>query len=267
MSFSPVLPASGTLGWSYLKQSGAAQQVAFARSPDIKRDADYFKANIGKIDTARQLVADRRLLRISLEAFGLEGDLESRAFVQKVLEEGTLKAGAFALRLTDPRYKALAETFGFGNFAVPGTKLSDFPDKLIAQWQERRFEAAVGDRNPDFRLALNARRELAALSSGNMAENTRWLKIIGNVPLRTVMQKALNIPPGLASLDLDRQLATFKTKANALLGSDSVSQFQSGDKVDEVIRRFLIRSDQTAQGPQSAALGILGQIKTMMRRV
>lgn len=267
MSFAPVLPASGALGWSFLKRTAAAQQATLAKAPEIKRDAVYFRANIGKIDTAEQLIADRRLLRISLESFGLEGDLASRAFLKKVLSEGTLKQGAFALRLTDPRYKALTEAFGFGDFSVPNTKLSDFADKMLAQWQERRFESAVGQQNGDYRLALNARRELATLAKSSASETTKWLKIIGNPPLRTVVQKALNLPDSFAAIEIDRQIAMLGDKTGAAFGANTVSQFSDTGKADELIRRFLVRSELSQSVPQSAALGILTQARGMMRRI
>ena len=39
--------------------------------------------------SAADLVADRRLLKVALGAFGLEGEIDKKAFIRKVLEEGT----------------------------------------------------------------------------------------------------------------------------------------------------------------------------------
>lgn len=267
MTFSPVLAASGTLGWSFLKRTAATQQAALANTPEAKRDAAYFRAKIGTIDSADQLVADRRLLRISLEAFGLESDLDSRAFIAKILSEGTLKQGAFALRLTDPRYKALTEAFGFGDFAVPNTKLSDFPDRLLAQWQERRFEAAVGQQNDGLRLALNAKRELASLAASPASDTTRWLRLIANPPLRKVVQQALNLPASIATLDIDRQVAIFREKAASAFGSGSFAQLAAPPTTEALIQRFLVRSEISASQSQPAALAMLAQTRSFLRRL
>ena len=237
-----------------------------AKSPELQRDADYFRAKIGKIDTADQLVADRRLLRISLEAYGLEADLDSRAFIKKVLADGTLKTGALAMKLADPRYKALTEAFGFGDFPVPNTKLSDFSDKLLARWQERRFETAVGQQNGDLRLALNARREIGLLAASTSTDTTKWLKLIGTPPLRTVMQKALGLPDSFAALDIDKQVTMLRDRASRTFGGSEISQFTNPDKVEDLIRRFLIRSDLATQ-PASGALTILTQTRSLLRRV
>ncbi len=267
MSFSPVLPATGTLGWSFLQRTSATQQAALAKSPEIQRDADYFRSRIAKVETADQLVADRRLLRISLEAFGLDADLDSRAFIRKVLSEGTLTAGAFAMRLADPRYKALSAAFGFGDFPVPNTRLSDFADKFLAQWQTRRFEAAVGEQNDDYRLALNAKRELAALSASTSSETTKWLRVISNTPLRKVVQKAFNLPDSFVGLDLDRQVSVLKDRATATFGSSGVSQFSDPAKTEELVRRFLVRSELSAVATNSPALGLLLQTRNFARRI
>ncbi len=266
MTYAPVIPATGALGWAFLKRTATAQQATLAKSPEVQRDADYFRARIGKVDTADQLVADRRLLRITLEAYGLEADLDSRAFIRKVLADGTLKTGALAMKLADPRYKALTEAFGFGDFPVPNTKLSDFADKLLSRWQERRFETAVGNQNGDLRLALNARREMAALAATTSSETTKWLKVIGNPPLRTVMQKALGLPDSFAALDLDKQVTMLRDRAARTFDDGTISQFTNPDKVEDLIRRFLIRADTTST-PQSGALTILTQTRSLLRRI
>ena len=85
----------------------------------MMRDTDYFAAKIGEIDSAEQLVSDRRLLSVALGAFGLHADIDNKYFIRKVLEDGVLKEDALANRLTDERYKSLTKAFGFGDFSVP----------------------------------------------------------------------------------------------------------------------------------------------------
>lgn len=104
--------------------------------------------------TAEQLVNDKRLLRISLAAFGLEADVNSKAFIQKILEGGTLKEGSLANKLADKQYQKLSAAFGFGDFKVPRTAISTFPTKLT-QFRTRSFETAVGNQNNAL-LAMNA---------------------------------------------------------------------------------------------------------------
>lgn len=262
MTFAPVLLGSGYAGWTFLKKTISSQTAAFSKAPEIKRDEDYFRANIGKAKTADDLVNDRRLLRVALGAFGLDGDINSRAFIRKVLSDGTLTEGALANKLADKQYLKLSAAFGYGDYTTPRTALSDFPDRILADYKLRQFDTAVGLQSDDMRLGLNAERELATLAAKpNSSENTKWLTILGNTPLRRVMEKALGLPGSIAALDLDRQLDVFKTKAQRVFGDATVSQFTDPAKVEVLLRRFLVRSEAEATssqaGSQAAALQML----------
>ncbi|PLL14627.1 flagellar protein [Tabrizicola sp. TH137] len=265
MSFAPVIPFSGILGWEFLKRSEATQSATLMRQAALVRDEAYFRERIGGIDTAEDLVSDRRLLRISLEAFGLQEDLNARAFIRKVLEEGTLKTEALANRLTDTRYKELSAAFGFGNFSVPSTKISTFADGIMARWKEARFEAAVGSVNNDMRLALNARRELSDLAGETISDRAKWFRVLGNPPLWEVMRQALGLPKSLGSLDLDRQVSVLETRARAVFGSEKVSQFAEPAKVEQAIRRFLAVSSAQMAAVENPALTLLQSARLSMR--
>lgn len=241
MTFQPVLPASGPLGWSFLKRTEAAQEAVFGRQPDIRRDETYFRERIASVRDAEALVSDRRLLRITLEAFGLEQDLNARAFIGKVLQDGTTRPEALANRLSDTRYRQMAAAFGF-DLKTPSTALSDFADGLITRWKERRFEAAVGRIDNDMRLAMNARRELADIAKGRDSERSKWFKVLGNLPLRTVVQRAFGLPAAFVQIDLDRQVAMVAERAGRMTGAPTVSQFTDPARVDMLVRRFLSAS-------------------------
>jgi hypothetical protein len=273
MSFAPTLPIAGYAGWAFLKRTLASQQAAFAAAPEVQRDDLYFRERIGSVTTAEQLVSDHRLLKVALGAFGLDDDINSRYFVRKVLEDGTLSEGALALRLSDTRYRDFSAAFGFGDFSVPRTQISDFADSILANYKTRQFEAAVGTQNASLRFALNAEREVATLAGRTTSEDTKWYSIMGSERLRTVFQAALGLPTSFAAIDLDQQLTVLKDKTEQLLGSDTVSQFTDTRKLDKLVKTYLLRSEAaatisaTAKGssalqllqstPQTASSGIL----------
>lgn len=270
MTFSPVLPMGGYAGWTFLNRTMARQTEALVKSPEVKRDEDYFRANIGKINTAADLVKDRRLLKVALGAFGLDADLNNKAFIEKVLKDGTLKPEALSNKLADKQYQKLAAAFGFGDFATPRNKLSDFPEKIIAAYRARQFEVAVGQQDGDLRLALNARRELATLATKSGSETTKWLGVLGNAALKQVFGKALGLPANIGAVDLDQQLQAFQDKAEAIFGARELGQFTDTAKVEVLIRRFLVRSQAdtllTQGGNSAAALSILQQTADFARR-
>lgn len=261
MTFQPVLPFSGLAGWTFLKRTLDRQQKVQQANPVLQRDEAYFRDRIGKVETADQLVSDRRLMRIALTAFGLEGDVNSRAFVQKVLEGGTLKEDSLANRLANKQYRDFSAAFGFGDFSVPRTRISTFPDEILARFRARSFETAVGAQNNAFRLALNAERELPELAARSTSETAKWYTVLGNAPLREVMQTALGLPRSFAAIDLDQQVATLQAKAGAAFGAPTVSQFNDPARLEALIRRFHIRADAqdqlAATSPAAIALTLL----------
>ncbi len=269
MSFAPALPFSGYAGWVFLKRTAASQQAVLNAQPVMKRDEAYFRDKIGAINSAAELVADRRLLRVALGAFGLEGDINNKAFIRKVLEEGTLKEGTLANKLADKQYQNLSAAFGFGDFTRPRSKQSDFADKILAAYKTRAFEVAVGTRNGDLRLALNAERELADLGRKTTSSNdAKWFAVLGSPPLRQVFEKALGLPASLAQLDIDRQLEVMKEKAKSQLGTDQLADLAAPGGMEPLLRRFLIRSEAEAYRSQfgaTAALSLMSQAVSFSR--
>lgn len=261
MSFQPVLPLTGYSGWGFLKRTMARQQAVQQALPVQQRDEAYFRDRIGKVTTAEQLVNDKRLLRISLTAFGLEGDVNNKAFIQKILEGGTLKEGSLANKLADKQYQKLSAAFGFGDYSVPRTKVSTFPDEILAQYRTRSFETAVGAQNNTYRLAMNAEREIPALAARTTSETAKWFTVLGSAPLREVMQTALGLPKSFSSIDIDQQVSVLKARTEAAFGSANLSQFRDPAKMEALVRRFLLQTEMQGQaasfGPGSTALTLL----------
>jgi Protein of unknown function (DUF1217) len=269
VSFSPIIAGSGYSAWSFLTRTLPAQKKAFLNDAVLQRDEAYFRDRIGSVDSADKLIGDRRLLSVALTAFGLDGDINGKAFIRKVLTDGTLDPAALSNRLADKRYLEFSKAFGFGDFAQPHTLKSDFPDKILALYEARRFESAVGEQSSEMRLALNAQRELGALATRAISENTKWFTAMGSPPLRTVLQTAFGLPASFAGLDIDKQLETLKSASDRLLGSSDPAQFTDPAQVGKLVRLYLVRAQvQTGQsGGASAALSLLTQPRFLSRYV
>ena len=261
MSFQPVIPLGGYAGWTFLQRTRETQQQAFEASPQLARNVAYFEENIGAVQTAEELVGDRRLLSVALGAFGLDDDINNKYFLQKVLEDGTLDPAALGNRLSDKRYLAFSQAFGFGDFATPRTVLSDFPAEIAGAFKERQFEIAVGNQDQNMRLAMSLERSLTEIAGKDTTDNGRWFSVMGEPPLRTVFETALGLPSSVGALNLDQQLATFREKAQARFGDAEVAQFADPAKREDLVRLFLLRAGASASvagtSPQSAALTLL----------
>ncbi|GAA3858999.1 DUF1217 domain-containing protein [Celeribacter arenosi] len=261
MTYQPVVPLSGYAGWAFLARTETQQRAAFAESKTVQRDTNYFEENIGKVETAADLMADRRLLSVALGAFGLGDDINNKYFIQKVLEDGTLDSDALSNRLTDKRYHAFSEAFGFGNFDVPNTSLSTFAPEITQRYLDQEFEVAIGEQDESLRLALSLDRELGEIAAKDTSDDGRWYTVMGNTPIRTVFETALGLPSSFGALDLDQQLDTFRDKSEQYFETSEVADFADSEKRGELIRLFLLRSDissaNSGMSPAATALSLL----------
>jgi Protein of unknown function (DUF1217) len=259
MSFQPQIPLSGIAGWRFLERTQASQQASFEKGPELAREVAHFEASIAGIGSAAELVADRRLLKVALGAFGLESELDKKAFIRKALEEGTTDPRAFAMRLTDPAFRRLSAAFGFGDPGGARTADPGFAARITEAYKTRAFEAAIGETDNDLRLAMHFRREIADLAKG--AEGGSWYSILGSKPMRAVFEKAYGLPTAFGRLDVDQQRDVMRDKTSALFGTDKLTAFQDPANVEKLVNRFLARA-QIEEGPSgftpgAAALALL----------
>ncbi len=246
MTFQPVIPVSGYAGWRFLQRTMETQKEAFVQSAPVKRAADNFREKIGGIRTPADLMANRRLLEVALGAFGLDEDINNTFFIRKILEEGTTKPEALANRLSDNRYAAFADAFGFAAAGPPRTVQPTFPDEILKRYEARQFERAVGAQNDTMRLALNLGPALDDLTRDTKSERAQWFAMMGNTPLRKVFEGALGLPKGIGSLDIDRQLDVFRSRAKSTFGTDKLADFKDPAAQEKLIRLFMIRTEAGA---------------------
>lgn len=267
MNLPIALPLSGFSGWILLKRTLPAQQLALLKSPAVARDAEYFRKNIAKVRSADDLLADRRLLNISLTAFGLESDLPANAFIKKLLTDGSDERSDLANRLADKRYLTFTETFGLDDAGPAATQSQGFAEELLERYFTQKFEAAVGEQQPAFRLALNAEREVAALARRELSETAKWFTMMGNTPLRQVFETALSLPSGFGRLDLDQQLKVFRSRAKSVLGIESFDQFSEPKQMQKLVTSYLTKQSLGGSGQMSPSQAALQILATPLRRI
>ncbi|MEL6265463.1 MAG: DUF1217 domain-containing protein [Pseudomonadota bacterium] len=254
MSFQPVVPIGGLAGLRLLDATAERQLDTFSRRPDIQRAADAFITRAGEITSAEELVADRELLSVALSAFGLEDEINKRALIRRVLEEGTLDPDSLANKLVDPAWRRFSETLGldFGNRLVLGDVRREVADAFV----ERQFERAVGDQDVNLRLALNFRREIETVAGEPGVERAGWFRVIGSEPLRRVVFGALGLPDSFGALDVDAQADRLSERARQVFGGDSPAIFTDASVREDAVSRFLLRAE--AEAGLGAGGGTLG---------
>ncbi|WP_417523442.1 DUF1217 domain-containing protein [Marinovum sp.] len=264
MSFQPILSGTGLLGWKLLNRTMETQQSALNRSAEISRDTAYFEANIAKVETAEQLVSDRRLLRVALGAYGLQDDLDNKYFIRKILEEGTRDSDALANKMADDRYTQFSAAFGFDQFSGANTYSPAFAREVVDKFNRASFEQAVGNQDDSLRIALYTDRTLPELAADESAtEDSRWFTVMGVPALREIFQTALNLPSSFSQLDLDQQLDVFREKSGARFGASEVADFADPELREKLVEQYLLQSqlkESTAYSGMSVALTLLQNV-------
>ena len=233
MSFAPIIPGSGLNGWQFLQRTLDKQAASHASTAVARRDEAYFRENIGKISSAEELVKDRRLLQITLSAFGMSDDLPNRAFIQRVLESPTREPEpgekrSFVHRLADKRYLELAKAFGFGDRAAERAQSLSDPALPGAG----REELAT-------RLAASMQRDLTALVGSGIGEDATWALIVGTPSLRTMFETAYDLPKDFESQALGEQIKVLRIQTEKIFGSGNASQFAEPDALNALAKRYI----------------------------
>jgi len=260
MSFQPTVPVGGLLGLRLIDKTYDRQFAAFSRDTEIERDIAAFRSRAEGLATPADLVADTQVLRVALGAFGLEDELLKRAFIRRVLEEGTLDPRSLANRLADRAWREFAGAIGYGDL---GSRLDTAVarERLIEAYRVRQFERAVGESDVNLRLALNFRREIREIATDPQVGRTGWYRILGSDPLRKVVVTALGLPESFGQIDIDQQRERLEERSSSVLGASSPAAFSDPEVVEDTVRRFLLQAGPAAgaQGsvPGATALAVL----------
>lgn len=266
MTYTAVVPMSGHAGWAFLERTREQQQAAMANDPALTRLTSYFSENIGKITSAEELIADRKLREVALGAFGLQDDMENLAFLVKVLESDTTDSTSFADKLADSRYTNIAKAFGFGDPTGARTGEAGFAEQIIQAFEDQQFEVSVGETDTNLRLALSLERELAAINEQtDLSDDARWYKVMATPALREIFEVALGLPDSFGSLDIDVQLREFRSRAEQRLGASEISAFSDPELLETLRSRFLSGAEAQALiennlGSNQIALTLLSSI-------
>lgn len=266
MSFQPVVPLSGLGGWAFLNRTRARQEASFNAAPQLQRDVAYFEEKFQKISTGDQLVADRRLLRVTLGALGLQDDLDNRAFIRQIIEGGTDDRRALANRLADKRYFALASALGHLAKTDPTDLQPDLAERLTASYKGRAFEISVGEQDQTLRLALSLQRELPQLAENYSTQASRWFAALGNPPLRQLLETSLGLPKEFGLLDIDDQVTRMQSAMSKRFGTSDLLDMADPEKLKALTHRFLIMSQirevQAEMSANNVALILLQNIRS-----
>lgn len=256
----PAIPMSGLAGWSFLQTTYSRQLETFSDSASVKNDRAYMSEKLSRPISLDDFMSDRRLLRVTMTAFDLAGEEWKGGFIRKALEEAANPDSTFLKRLNNPAYTKFAETFSFkdGTLSLDAEKI----DQLGEDFETAAFRIAVGDVDENMRLSLNYQQKIVDIAGTGASNDAIAYRILGNVPVKTVLEKALNLPSDLSKQPIEKQAEMLRDKLSSAFGISDLGDLVMPDNVDAVIRRFhvmeTVNTGPSALTPGYTALTLLG---------
>lgn len=257
--FQPVIPVSGFGGWSFLQATYDRQLDSFSNSPQIKNDSDYFKEKMSEPIAVEDFLKDGRLRRIALTSFGLDGEEWKVGFHRKVLDEVQDPESTFLTRLNNPQYTR----FGEGLNPVDGmiSLNTSQVEEMSARFAAESFEVAVGEQNNSMRLSLNYQSEINELVTEGSSDETILFRLLGSVPVRSVLESALGLPTDIQSLPIERQSEILDERLKSQFGISSVQDLTDPEMIERTVQRYQalegLNQNAAAFTPAATALTLL----------
>ena len=269
MTFTPYITSQGIAGWNFLQSTYDRQFEAFTRSGDLSNDTDYFLENIGAVQTSEDLLNDRRLLQVAVTAFGLQEEIDYRALLERVLNEGTTAPDALANTMDDQRYVELSEAFGFGSGQSLKTADKGAMQAVVDAFNTSSFEEAIGEQDEVMRNALFAQRSfpdllgdtiqeegsegslrdsavsdfLARIGSDTEEEETKsledkWQEMLNRDSLDEFFSTAFSMGNSTLTMDDAERIEAYMDTAEKLLGTSDPAIFFAPENAANVTALF-----------------------------
>ncbi|TCU19070.1 DUF1217 domain-containing protein [Rhizobium sullae] len=227
---------SASVAYAIISRDPKTSLDRIASQATIKRDAEYYAANINKVKDVDDFLGDYKLYSYAMQAYGLDDMTYAKAFMKKVLESDLTDPDSFANKLSDQRYKTFAAAFNFSTGTAKDAQTdaqeTDLLDKYNASFTDQEKQAI---KDTDYYSAAIANVQ----SVDDLINNTR---------LRTYVLKTFGIDTTYASKQFLRDVLT--SDAN---DPNSVVNLQGGEKYLALAAQFNFNADGTVNGSAQTA--------------
>jgi hypothetical protein len=245
---------SAEMNYRLVQQNREQRFNAYVDSPKTQREIDYFGEKIAELESPDDVIQDYRLKKFILQSFGLEDLENSNYMLERILTDDLGSEDALAYRMNDPRFQDIAITLRLDQ-GIETIQTPDVVNKIVQRYLINGFEKEVGDDNVAARQAMYFKR-----NAGSM-ENI--FQLMADPTLKEVARLGAGLPAEIARLDFDRQAELYEKNIQ-------VEQLKDPKYVDDLINRFLIRSDLENGGgfnADSAMVGLFGNSSGLMNIV
>jgi len=242
-----------------------ASLARVGNQPTVKRATESYLAEIDNVKSIDDFMSNSRVYDYAMKAFGLEDMAYAKAFIRRVLTEGIDASDSMANRLTDPRFRELAETFNFERYGGTATTFTRTRQGVVDRYLNQSLELEAGNANEGLRLALYFNRKASTVTSA--------YGLMGDRALLKVTQVVLGFSQSTSQLDIDRQKEMIDKKLD-------IDDLKDPEKLDKLLTRFAalwdIEQPQTTSSPMmslftpassaSMSIDLLQKMQNLSRR-
>lgn len=202
-----------------------------ANRASVKLESEYYLAHIADVASLDDFLADARLFRYAMNAFGL-GDLDyARGYMRKILEEGVSDPLSLANRTNDPKIRAFAETFDFDTYGDLTAARAATREAVVDRYVRQTLEETAGAQDGEgVRLALYFERQAPEIGS--------VYDILADQALFAVVRTVLGLPESFSAVDIERQAAVLGERVD-------LEEFKDPEALRQFLTRFTAVWDAT----------------------
>jgi hypothetical protein len=133
-----------------------AEFQKFRERKDVQKESEYFKENIGSVETVDELFESRnhRLLKFVLSAYDLESEAQYPGKIRKILESDLTDIDSLANRFKDPRFLQLTKDLNMNFMGVDQLKLASTAQDLTTRYERIAYEKNLDEQAPGVRAAI-----------------------------------------------------------------------------------------------------------------
>lgn len=213
----------------------------FKTRTDIQSEVEYYRENIGTVESVDDLFANQRLLNFILKAYDMESEAQYPGKIRKILESDLTDSDSLANRFQDPRYQEMTEDFSFYIFGTTQLTSSPTVDDVVERFQQTEYEKYLDEQAPGVRVAIEFKRRLEDVST--------TVQLLGDSVLREVITVANYIPAEMAYQETEAQIATVEKKVD-------IDELKNDpDMVEKMVQRYLsIKDSEASSGGKDSYL-------------
>lgn len=209
-------------------------------------------ARNGPAADAEAFFEDPSLYLAAIDLFDLPQGQSEINYTRRVLESDPLVPTSSLALANDDRYRLLANAVNFAPEAEGRSYPAGFAEAIIDAYITRQFEIEVGALDNSMRVSLAFERDLSGVLERTNNPDGRWFEVLAAPPLRAIFEGAFNLPQSFGQLDIDRQLAEVKDRAERFLGSSDLGVLAAPETREEIQRLYLASQAITGSSGQAA---------------